>query len=99
MKEEKKRMAPYVAVSALSAFFDRIRTIALPGEITSSGLEKIGVSKSNALALISTLRFLELIDDEGIPTEKLRSLQASGGEFKTNLEQVIRSSYSDLFSW
>jgi hypothetical protein len=95
---KKRRMAPYVAVGALSEFLDRIKSINLPSEITTSALEKIGISKSNALALVSALRFLDLVKDDGTPTDKLRSLQASGDEFKANLESVVRSAYTDLFS-
>ena len=99
MKQVRKRMAPYVPVRTLSAFLDRIRHINLPAPITSGSLEKIGMSKGTYLALVSALRFLDLIDENGAPTDKLRSLQTSGEEFQTNLEKVVRSAYVDLFSW
>ncbi len=98
MKDKKKRMAPYVPASTMSAFFDRIRNINLPSEITSGILEKMGFPTGSALALISALRFLNLIDRQGASTQGLRSLQISGEEFKLNLEKLVRSAYADLFS-
>lgn len=98
MKDKKKRMAPYVPASTLSGFFDRIRNMNLPSEITTEILEKMGISTGSALALVSALRFLDLIDRQGASTEALRSLQISGEEFKLNLEKVVRSAYADLFS-
>ncbi len=98
MKDTKNRLAPYVAIAALSTFLDRIRNISLPIEIKSISLEKVGISKSNSLALLSALKFLGLVDKRGAPTESLRSLQTSGEEFKINLEKIVRSAYTDLFS-
>jgi hypothetical protein len=98
-KKEKKRAAPYVTISVLSSFLDRIRRIATPPKITSSSLQETGISSFDSLALLSALRFLNLIDDQGVPTPEFRSLQTSGDEFKANLERVVRNAYSDLFSW
>lgn len=98
-KKEKKRVAPYVPVSVLSGFLDRIRRISTPPQITSRDLHESGVSNSDSFALLSTLRFLNLIDEQGVPTPEFRSLQTSGDEFKHNLEQVVRNAYSDLFAW
>jgi len=98
-KREKRRVAAYAPVSVLSAFLERIRRISTPPEITSKSLEESGVSNSYSFALLSTLRFLNLIDDKGVPTPEFRSLQTSGDEFKHNLEQVVRNAYKDLFAW
>lgn len=98
-KKEKKRVAPYVPVSVLSGFLDRIRRISTPPKITSRHLQESGMSDSDSFALLSALRFLNLIDEEGTPTPEFRSLQTSGDEFKRNLEQVVRNAYSDLFAW
>lgn len=98
-KKEKKRAAPYVPVGVLSGFLDRIRRISTPPKITSGALQESGVSTSDSFPLLSALRFLNLIDEQGIPTPEFRSLQTSGDEFKRNLEQVVRNGYSELFAW
>jgi hypothetical protein len=93
----RKRTAPYVPASTLSQFFDHIRYVQTPKKIDSNLVMDYGTSKSHAFALISTLKFLGLTDDRGIPTPIFRSLQTGGDEFKTTLNEVVKKAYSDLF--
>lgn len=98
-KKGKKRAAPYVPVSVLSGFIERIRRITAPPEITSRLLQESGISDADSFALLSALKFLNLIDERGAPTPEFRSLQTSGDEFKSNLHQIVKNAYSDLFAW
>lgn len=54
-------------------------------------------ARSEAYKFRNGLRFLDLIDNKGYPTEKLNKLRVTGQEFTKNFEKVIRSAYSDLF--
>lgn len=95
---ERKRAAPYVPASALSEFFDHIRYVQTPKKVDSNLVLDYGISKSQAFALISTLKFLGLTDDNGIPTPAFRALQTGGEEFQKTLNEIMKTAYSDLFS-
>jgi hypothetical protein len=93
-----QRNAPYVATKALNDFFERIRYVSIPDKIDAGLLLDYNIPKGNVFALISALKFLGLIDDEGKPTLALNSLQVTGEEFTIALQNVIKAAYSDLFS-
>ena len=94
----KQRSAPYAPASAMSALFDHIRYVKTPDSVDSGLLEDYGISHSNAFALLSALKFLNLVDSSGKPTEAFRDLQTGGDEFKIALNQVLEKAYSGLFS-
>jgi len=70
----------------------------MPNKVDADLLQDYGISKGNVFALLSTLKFLNLIDEGGEPTADFGSLQTMGEEFQGNLEQIIRKAYADLFS-
>ena len=47
--------------------------------------------------LLSTLKFLGLVEKNGTCTPALHSLQMTGDEYRHNLEDVVRRAYADLF--
>ena len=96
--EARQRSAPYVPASAMSAFFDHIRYVKTPDAVDSGILEDYGISHSNAFALLSALKFLNLVDSSGKPTEAFRELQTGGEEFSLALRQVLETAYKELFS-
>lgn len=95
---QRKRVAPYAPRGAVSAFFDHIRYVRTPGKVDSSLLQDYGISASQAFALLSTLKFLRVIESDGTPTPAFRALQTGGDEFQAALNEIIRRAYSDLFS-
>lgn len=97
-KKGGKRNAPYVAAKAINAFFERIRYVSTPDRVDAGLLLDYGIPKGNVFALISAIKFLGLVDDEGFPTPVFKTLQVTGEEFITNLQSVIKNSYADLFS-
>lgn len=97
-KKVSKRNAPYVAAKAISAFFERIRYVSTPDKVDVGLLLDYGISKGNVFALISAIKFLGLVDDEGVPTSAFTSLQVTGEDFTIALENIIRNAYEDLFS-
>jgi hypothetical protein len=56
------------------------------------------VSSKHEYKVLSGLRFLGLIKEDGTATDKLTSLRLIGGEFTKNLAGIIKEAYSDLFS-
>jgi hypothetical protein len=93
----KGRLAPYVPVATLHSFLERIRWVTTPKKVDKKLLDDYGIPEPNKSALLSALKFLGLIEDDGTPTSLLRKLQSSGDEFRSNLEEVVRKSYADLF--
>lgn len=96
--EARQRIAPYVPASAMSAFFDHIRYVKTPAAVDSGILEDYGISHSNVFALLSALKFLNLVDSSGKPTEAFRELQTGSEEFSLALRQVLETAYKELFS-
>lgn len=82
----------------MSRFLERIRNASSPAKVDAALLVDYGVSQGNVFALLSALKFLNLIDDNGEPTSDFSSLQTMGEEFQGNLEQIIRKAYAELFS-
>ncbi len=70
----------------------------MPNKVDADLLQDYGISRGNVFALLSTLKFLNLIDEGGEPTADFGSLQTMGEEFQGNLELIIRKAYADLFS-
>lgn len=97
-KGKGKRKAPYVSVSALSQFFDHIRYVSTPNKVDAGLLLDYGVTKGNVFSLMSALKFLGLVDNDGKPTPAFSSLQVMGEEFVSNLREVVTTAYADLFS-
>ena len=97
-EKKRKRLAPYVPSSVLSEFFDHIRYVQTPKKVDSSLLQDYGIAKGHAFALLSTLKFLGLTEDDGTPTPAFRALQLGGDEFKNSLREILKQAYSDLFS-
>jgi len=94
---QRKRVAPYAPASAVSGFFDHIRYVRTPGKVDSSLLQDYGISESQAFPLLSTLKFLGVIESDGTPTPAFRALQTGGDEFQAALGEIVRRAYSDLF--
>ena len=86
--------APYRHVSYYRTFLDTIHRQRV-SKITKEWV-RLNVAKGDESLFIAGLRFLGLINETGVATEKLRSLFVVGDEFKRNLERVVRDAYSDL---
>jgi len=91
-------MAPYAPASAVSEFFDHIRYVKTPTEVDSALLQDYGLSKSQSFPTLSTLKYLGIIDDKGVPTPAFRALQTGGDEFTNALQDILQNAYSELFN-
>jgi hypothetical protein len=93
-----KRKAPYAPAGVVWEFLNRIRRVNLPPVIDASLLGDYGIPKGAVYALLSTLKFLRLVEKNGTPTPLLRSLQTTGDEYRSNLRTVVTEAYADLLS-
>lgn len=101
MKEPKmgiNRKPPYVAAGTLWEFFNKLKFVAVPSHLDARELEEYGIPKHWSYHLLSALKFLNLVEKNGKTTPALQSLQMRGEEFKSNLEEVVRNGYAELFA-
>ena len=90
---------PYVqAPKHLSECIAKFRR-SVPPSVTASTLQKLGIASKNERYLLTTLRFLGLIDASGKPTQSARELfsRADDGDFQSTLSDIVRTQYKDLF--
>ncbi len=92
------RSAPYVSAATLSNFFDHVRWVSTPKKVDQGLLLDYGLPKGNIGALLSALKFFGLVQDDGTPTPAFKMIQTGGDEFRTNLEEIVRRAYADVFS-
>jgi hypothetical protein len=97
-KRESIRKPPYVAAGTLWEFFNKLKFIATPAHLDAKELEEYGIPKHWVYHLLSTLKFLNLVEKNGKTTPALQSLQMRGDDFKHNLEDVVRNAYAGLFN-
>lgn len=87
---------PYtVAAGALSEFIDKLKTVSVPSKIDYQYLKSIGFSSSNHRAFIPLLKSIDLLDQQGRPTERYKQ-GLRGGDPK-QIADGIRAGYSGLF--
>lgn len=97
-KPKEGPLPPYGSIGSFRKFFELLerRTVE---KITEEIIRQNNLtSRGNEYKLFHGLRFLDLIDETGNATEKLRSLHFVGEEFTRNLNNVVREAYKDLLS-
>jgi hypothetical protein len=94
--EFETRRAPYAPISALRLFFERIRDRQAPEVVDQRYLAKLNVASKNEYALISALKFLDILDDRGKPTHSYRLLQTTD-RFQTTLQHLVLTAYKPVF--
>lgn len=92
----RSRRAPYAPISALREFFERIRNVGVPARVDRRFLQKLNVANSNEWALLSALKFLGIVDEQGAPTHAYRLLQTSD-RFEDTLKHLVEKAYEPLF--
>lgn len=96
MAEEKTHSPPYVGFGSFQSFISGLKGSPLPDRIDRSVFGTM--SGGLAYGLLSALKFLSLIDGNGVPTQLLiRLTEAEGEEEKTALRKVLETAYTGLF--
>ena len=91
---------PYVASAGpLVQTFEHLRR-SFPPTVSSDTLKRLGVAPNNESYVLNTLRFLEIIDDEGNRAQAAATVfnQHEDSEFQKGLSELVKSAYRDLFS-
>ncbi|MBI4323198.1 MAG: DUF5343 domain-containing protein [Candidatus Omnitrophica bacterium] len=87
---------PYISQNIWKPFFEKMRNRSVPSTKALSYDELALYSLPSPPALQSAIKFLGLIDAKAYPTEKFKLIQATGDQWKKNLEVLIRAAYKDL---
>ncbi len=93
--DTRHRKAPYAPISALHEFFARIKNIGVPSVVDRKFIQKLNIASNNEWALLSSLKFLGIIDERGEPTSAYRSLQSTD-RFGETLRHLVETAYADL---
>ncbi len=92
----KKSIPPYIAYKSFINFINSLQQ-GTPGRIDRSLMGSM--SGSVQAQLLTTLRYLDLISDKGFPKDKLhRFVNSEGAERQSALKDILKSSYSFLFT-
>jgi Family of unknown function (DUF5343) len=92
--------APYTSPSAIVQVLEGFRSRGLQTPFTLDVLQKAGVSKSLAPRTMQALALLDLIGDDGMPTEAFEALRKAGAdEFKDRFAALLRAAYAEVFSY
>lgn len=88
---------PHAHVSLkLKDFLDKIPSTGIPDKVTYHELAARGFKSTNDRSILGVLKYLNLVDSEGIPTENW-NLYRNRSNNKALLATLIRSAYSELF--
>jgi hypothetical protein len=100
MTIQESGVAPYAPPSAVLNLIDRFRNHGLAAPFTLEVLQRAGVSESLAPRTLQALKLLDLVGEDGAPTEELVDLsKARSDEYEERLAAVVRSAYADVFSF
>jgi len=92
-----RRRRPYAATANVVAVLNRVRTRNLP-EIVDNGFLRIAGIPEVVLSRVSeALVFLNFIDEDGSPTDRLRAL-AAAPDYQAILGDAVREAYRDDFA-
>jgi uncharacterized protein DUF5343 len=72
----------------------------LPTKIDAGVFKKLGIAPNNESYLINILRYLNAIDQEGVPSTEARSAftQHDDAAFGHSFSGIVKKAYSDIFS-
>jgi Family of unknown function (DUF5343) len=100
MPVTQNKPAPYAPPKAILEVMDRFRNRGMQSPVNSDVLARAGVSDSLIPRTLQSLQTLDLIDDEGKPTDTFEGLRmAPEGEYKARLGEWLKGAYAEVFSF
>lgn len=92
--------APYAPPATILQLIETFRERGLAVPFTAEVLARAGVSESLIPRTLATMAGLDLIDEQGTPTEALESLRrAPKAEYRDALAAVVRGAYAEVFQF
>lgn len=91
---------PYASPSAVLEVIRRFRDRGMQTPFTREVLSRAGIAESLQTRTLYALQVLDLIDDEGTPTEVLTGLANAGDDkFQEGLANWLRAAYAEVFRY
>lgn len=92
--------APYAPASAILDVVTRHRTRGLPGAVDQDSLERAGISPSLVPRTLHALRTLDLITEDGRPSDVLEGIRlAPEAEYQQRLLEWLQGAYADALQF
>jgi hypothetical protein len=100
MPVTRENPAPYAPAKTILDIIDRHRERGLPTPIDKATLERASVPETLIPRVLQSLQLLDLMTDDGRPTPVFEGIRlASEGEYKKRLEEWLKGTYADIFSF
>lgn len=91
---------PYAPPKAVLSLIEKYRAGRLQKPLDTDVLMRAGVSESLTPRTLQSLKLLDLIDDEGNPTEQFEALRlAREEEYQKTLAEFLRATYQEVFTY
>ncbi len=94
---ERRSLPPYGPTSGMIEALQLMQRMT-PAMIDEDFLRANRIARGNEYKVMGALRFLNLIDGMGKPTEESRFLKTRGLAFTLGLQDIVRTAYNDLFT-
>jgi hypothetical protein len=95
-----ERPAPYTSPTAILGIIDRYRNRGLQSPFTAEVLGRAGVSDSLIPRTLQALQALDLINEDGTPTETLEGLRRiPEAEYQNRLQEWLKGAYEEVFTF
>lgn len=95
-KSQKSPTAPYLSITKLEEVIELVSNRTY-GEFTPAIFKNRGFSNADALLAMNTLKFLNLITNDGKPTEQIAKIGLKGDARKEAFKEIIKKAYKKLF--
>lgn len=89
---------PYSGISGLTQTVSQLRK-SFPSQFGADTMKKLGIAPNNESYVLSTLRFLGVLGEDGKKGQKVGSVfsQHEDDEFQRGFADIVSSAYSELF--
>lgn len=89
---------PYSGISGLNQTVAQLRK-SFPAQFGSDTMKKLGIAPNNESYVLTTLRFIGVLDEDGKKGQKVGSVfnQHEDEDFQSGFAELVSSAYSDLF--
>lgn len=96
-EDNKKVTPPYLSVRKIVELVDLVSSRNITEAITADFFKSRNFGTADSILAINTLRFLNLLNDDGAPTPGMEKMRIKGDERKPEFEKIVRSGYRKLF--
>ncbi|HEY4506522.1 MAG TPA: DUF5343 domain-containing protein [Candidatus Paceibacterota bacterium] len=88
---------PYLSVRKITEMVDLVSSRNYPEGISAEFFKNRGFGSADATLAVNTLKFLNLLKEDGTPTEEMSAMRIKGDSRKPEFQKIIRVAYKKLF--